>query len=223
MWSPPHGLEYLRTETDRSPWRPLPARRPSCCKVETDTEASLTDEQNQEIQPDQPHELPQSRHRSSWVATAVVVFAVLVCASAYLWLNYGDQVRSTVLAEAPTAPPVVASGQEAVSRSDFETFKRKTADSLQSAIADLDTQKADLKRLSGQVAALVSKVEASQSEPATAPAQAPVLTTIPALHAAPPRPAVASQRNRPSAPPKASGPISIGGAPLPLVPHQQDQ
>jgi hypothetical protein len=183
----------------------------------------LTDEQNQEIQPDQRHELPQLRHRSSWVAAAVVVFAVLGCASAYLWFSYGDQVRSTVLAEAPTAPPVVASGQEAVSRSDFETFKRQMADSLQSAIADLDTQKADIKRLSGQVAALASKMEASQSEPVTAPVQAPVLTTIPAMHVAPPRPAIVSQRNRPSAPPKASGPISVGGAPLPLGPHQQDQ
>lgn len=161
------------------------------------------------------HQLRQAlrkRRRSSSrvaVAIAVAVFAVIAGASAYLWFDYRDQVRSMVFGAPPAAAPLVASGEESISRADFETLKRQTADSLQSAIEDLDAQKANLKNLSDQVSALVARVDAL---PTAAPATAPVQTgAIPA----PPvvRPPLAQRRKPPA--PKTSGPISIGGAPLP--------
>jgi hypothetical protein len=114
------------------------------------------------------------------------------------------------------AAPFVASGEEPITRVDFETLKRQTAASLQSAIEDLDAQKADLKNLSDQVSALVAKVDALGS---TAPATAPVQTdAIPAPPAVQAPSAFVAQRRKPPAP-KPSGPISMGGAPLPPASH----
>jgi hypothetical protein len=156
----------------------------------------------------------QRRRRSPIVPIAVVVFAVIASGAAYLWLSYGDQVRSGVFA-APPAGPVIASGEESVSRADFETFKRQAAESLQSTIEGLDAQKADLNRLADQVAALSAKFDALQGAMSSIPAHAPIAPT--ATPVVPPRPAAVAQRRKPPAP-KPTGPISVGGAPLPPPP-----
>jgi phage shock protein A len=157
----------------------------------------------------------QRRRRSPVVPIAVVVFAVIASGAAYLWLSYGDQVRSGVFA-APPAGPVIASGEESVSRADFETFKRQAAESLQSTIEGLDAQKADLKKLADQVAALSAKVHALQSGTSAKPAQ--TSSVVPAATPVIPlRPATVAQRRKLPAP-KPTGPISIGGAPLPPAP-----
>jgi hypothetical protein len=156
----------------------------------------------------------QRRRRSPVVPIAVVMFAVIASGAAYLWLSYDDQVRSEVLA-APPGGPVIASGEESVSRADFDTFKRQAAESLQSTIEGPDAQKADLKRLSDQVAALSANVDALQSATSSMPAQAPIVPAATSI--VPSRPAVMAQHKRPSVP-KPSGPISIGGAPLPPAP-----
>jgi phage shock protein A len=156
----------------------------------------------------------QRRRRSPIVPIAVVVFAVIASGAAYLWLNYGDQLRSGVFA-APPGGPVIASGEGSVSRTDFETFKRQAAESLQSTIEGLDAQKADLNRLADQVAVLSAKVDALQSATSSMPAQTSVAPAVTPF--VPPRPATVAQRRRPPAP-KPTGPISIGGAPLPPAP-----
>jgi hypothetical protein len=158
--------------------------------------------------------LAMQRRRRSPVVPIVVVFAVIASGAAYLWLNYGDQIRSGVSA-APSGGPVIASGAESVSRADFETFKRQAAESLQSTIEGLDAQKAEMKRLSDQVAALSAKFDAPQGTMSSIPAQAPVAPT--ATPVVPPRPAAVAERRKPPAP-KPTGPISVGGAPLPSPP-----
>jgi hypothetical protein len=152
------------------------------------------------------------RRRSPIVPIALVVFAISV-ACACLWANYGDELR-TVFAMPPAIGLAEASGEQPVSRADFDTFQRQTTDSLQSTAENLEAQKADLKRLSDQVADLGAKVDALRSAPATAPASPPIRNSIPAQPVIPPRSAAIAQRRKPQVP-KPTGPISVGGAPLP--------
>jgi uncharacterized coiled-coil protein SlyX len=144
---------------------------------------------------------------------ALVVFAISASACAYLWVNYGDQVR-TVFATPPATGPTEAGGEQTVSRADFDAFQRQTTDSLQSAVENLKAQKADLKKLSDQVADLMAKVDALRSAPPIAPTPPPIRNSIPAPPVVLPPPAAIAQRRKPHIP-KPTGPISVGGAPLP--------
>jgi hypothetical protein len=133
-----------------------------------------------------------------------------VCA--YLWVNFGDQVRTAVFGIPPaTGSTVTASAEQPVSRADFEAFERPTLDTLQSITARLDAQQADLKRLADQVAGLSAKVETLQGATSALPAQTAV---APVAEPVPPRPPTVAQRRKPAAPTMPSGPISTGGAPL---------
>lgn len=179
---------------------------------------SVTDDLNLEFE--RERRLVAPRRGSSGIVVGIILFAFGATGAAYLSLRYGDQVRSAVFAEAPVGVPVVARGEDVVSRADFEAFKQPTIDALQSAIASLDVQKEDLKRLSDQLATLASRMDASQSAAAPAPAVPPTeAVTTPAAPVLPPRSLAIAQRKKPSAP-KTSGPISVGGAPLPGSPDR---
>lgn len=155
----------------------------------------------------------QRRRRRPMVPIVVIMFGIIASACAYLWVNYGDQVRTAVFATSPATASKVASDQEPVSRPDFDAFERQTADSLQSAAENLEAQKADLKRLADEVAALSAKVDALQSATSSISAQTSVAPAVP------PRPATIVPRRKPPAS-KSTGPISVGGAPLPASSNQ---
>jgi hypothetical protein len=90
--------------------------------------ATVTDELDQRVR-----EAPQRRRRSRIVPIALIVFAVGASACAYLWVNYGDQVRTAVFATPSTTGSTVAvDGEQPVSRPDFDSFERQTADSIHS-------------------------------------------------------------------------------------------
>jgi hypothetical protein len=160
----------------------------------------------------------QRRRRSRIVPIALIVFAISAVGCAYLWVTYGDQLRTAVFATPPaTGSAVAASGEQPVSRADFDSFERQTAGSFQSAVESLEAQKADLKKLSDQVADLAAKVDALRNVAAPTPASASSQNSIsPQQPVASPRSAVAP-RKKPQGP-KSPGPISVGGAPLPPTP-----
>ena len=143
------------------------------------------------------------------VLISVGVLAVIAGAFAYVWLNDDGLVQAISSAAQPAAGPVVASDEETVNLRDFQSFQRQTSDSLQSVAQGIAAQKADLNRLSDQVSALSAKIDALQS--AAAPPQPAV----------PPQPPVTAARKKPPAP-KTTGPISVGGAPLPPTPPDND-
>lgn len=175
-------------------------------------EAIVTDELDQQVRKALQHQ----RRRPRATPIALIVFAVGASACAYLWVNYADRVRA-VLAEAPaTSSTDAASGEKFVSRVDFESLQRQTADSIHSATTNLEAQKVDLEKLSGQVADLVAKVNGLRNAAATAPASRPIQNSSSAPPAGRPRPAVIAERKKPQAP--KAGPISVGGAPLPPAP-----
>ena len=168
----------------------------------------MTDELDQQVR-----DALQRRRRSRIVPIALIMCAVGGSACAYLWVNYGDQVRTAVFGiPRDTDSPVAARAEQPVSRADFEAFERPTLDTLHSITAHLDAQQADLRRLADQVAALSAKVEKLQAATSALPAQTAV---APVAAPVPPRPPTVAQRSKPAAPTTPSGPISTGGAPLP--------
>jgi hypothetical protein len=168
----------------------------------------VTDELDQQVR-----DALQRRRRSRIVPIALILCAVGGSACAYLWVNFGDQIRTAVFGiPSATGSPVAASAEQPVSRADFEAFERLTLDALHSIIARLDAQQADLKRLADQVTGLSARVETAQGATSSIPAQTPV---APVATPAPPRPPTIAQRRKPAAPTKPTGPISTGGAPLP--------
>jgi hypothetical protein len=157
------------------------------------------------------------RQRSRISPIAIIVFAICAGASAYPWINHGDQIRTAIFATPQATGWAAASGEQSVSRADFATFQRQTADSLQPATENLEAQKVDLKKLSDQMTDLVAKVDALRNAEATAPISPPVKNSISAQPVVPPRPAALAQGRKPQAP-RSTGSISVGGAPLPITP-----
>jgi hypothetical protein len=155
----------------------------------------------------------QRRRRSRTVPIFLIICAVGGSACAYLWVNFGDQIRTAVFGvPSATGSTVAASGEKPVSRGDFEAFERPILDTLHSITERLDAQQADLKRLADQVAGLSAKVE---TVPATTSALPAPTAVAPVAAPVPPRPHTVAQRRKPAAPRTTSGPISTGGAPLP--------
>jgi hypothetical protein len=150
------------------------------------------------------------RRRSRIVPVALILFAISASACAYLWVTYGDQLRTTVFATPPaTGSAAATSGDPPVSRADFDSFKRETTDSVQSMLNSLEAQKAELKRLSDQAVDLQAKVDALRNAAATASTSAPIQNS----NVVPPRSAAIAPRKKPQGP-KSAGSISVGGAPL---------
>lgn len=161
----------------------------------------MADELDYEIYPDRKPS--RRRGRASRVLWIVAALAVVVAASAYGWLNYGQLVQPASSSPNPVAAVVVRNAEETVALRDFQSFQQQTAQSLQSINQGIAAQKADLTRLSDQLSALAARLDALQT--AAAPAAPPVAAA---------RPAVSAPRKRlPSA--SRAGPISVGGAPLP--------
>jgi hypothetical protein len=147
---------------------------------------------------------------------SAVLLAAIAAAVGYFWLNYNNRIRSASFAGQPAVAPVAASGEETVLLKDFHSFQQQAADSLRSAAQDIAAQKTDLKSLSDQVSALSAKIDAMQSaEQPTGSASAPVDVRSGSQQLAVPARtfAVGARKRLPA--PKASGPISVGGAALP--------
>jgi len=166
------------------------------------------DHQPNELEPPVQRILGPPRSRKGG---AFAIFALLVIASAaaaYAWVNYDGIVQDVFSAARPaTARPV--DDKEKASLEEFQAFQKQTADSLQSVNANSVAQKAALQRLSEQVSALATRLDAMQSAAPTAPPQQ-------AGSARPPAPGPSAARKKPSAP--KAGPISVGGSPLPPNP-----
>jgi hypothetical protein len=157
----------------------------------------------------QVREALKRRRGSSRVLLYVCILAAIGGTSGYLWLNY-DSLAS--------AAPEVDGSDTGVTQKDFEAFRRKMADSLRSTIEDMDAQKANLKKLSDQVTALAAKIDALQSSaPATGSLSAPAELLPGSQPVTAARSPVIAARKKPPAP-KTTGPISVGGAPLPPPP-----
>ncbi len=100
-----------------------------------------------------------------------------------------------------------------VTQKDIQSFKRQIAESLQFTTENIEAQKADLKKLSDQVAALSMKIDTMQG--VFQSSISAKLEIRPGLQqsAVPVSPAPPAERRKLAAP-KMTGLISVGGAPL---------
>jgi uncharacterized coiled-coil protein SlyX len=164
------------------------------------------DDQPDEFGPIAQPMLGAPRSRKGAILAAIALLAVTGAAAAYGWRNYDDIAQTVFSAARPAAARPVDDKQK-VPLEDFQGFQTQTVDLIKSMNGNLAAQKADLQRLSEQVSALATRLDAMQTPATTAPPQQ-------AVPARPPGPAAA--RKKPSAP--GAGPISVGGAPLPPDP-----
>ena len=148
-------------------------------------------EPEQEPEPEPGLELLERRRsRTIVVVSALVLIGV---ASALVWLAYGDNLQpgSTALPDKP------------VTLNDFQAFQQQITAQMQTAMQLLESQRAEIKRLSDQTAALAAKIDAFGQSALAARAAIP-----PAAPAAP--------KSTKKTAPKPTPGISTGGAPLPL-------
>jgi hypothetical protein len=193
--------------------RSLLTLRRSCSNAETvDRGFTVTDDLDRQVR----QALQRQKRTPGIFLISAVLLAAIAAAVGYFWLNYNNRIRSASFAGQPAVAPVAASGEETVLLKDFHSFQQQAADSLRSAAQDIAAQKTDLKSLSDQVSALSAKIDAMQSaEQPTGSASAPVDVRSGSQQLAVPARtfAVGARKRLPA--PKASGPISVGGAALP--------
>jgi hypothetical protein len=168
----------------------------------------VTDELTHEVYPDQQPTLQRRSKRFSRVLVIVASLVLITAAGIYIGLN-SRLVQAAYSSATPDAAPVV---DETVTRKDFQSFQKETADLLQSAAQGIEAEKADVKILSEQVAALTAKMDALERAAAAVPAQAAV--------AAQPVPVAPRKK---TALIKPAGPISVGGVPLPNASSKDDR
>jgi hypothetical protein len=151
------------------------------------------------------HDIDVGRHplaaRKSYSSVFGIFAALAVIAgvSGLLWLNYDH------LVEASSHTGTVASstaGEDAAAVKEMQAIQQQTADTLLATRQLLESQQAEVRRLSEQVSGLTAKIDQLQLRPAPTPPAPPVVAAT--------RPA---PKKTPA--PKPAGAISLGGAPLP--------
>lgn len=138
------------------------------------------------------------RRSYAGVFGVIAALAVIAGVSGLLWLNYDH------LVEVSSHAPATAGGEDPATLKDLQAIQQQTSEALQATRELLETQQAEMKRLSDQVAGLTQKIDQMQSPAAAVPPPGP-----PVVAAARP-----TAKKKPAVP-RPAGAISVGGAPLP--------
>jgi hypothetical protein len=144
--------------------------------------------------------LEPERRRSPWKPIAIVAaLAVIGLGSAFIWHGYGETFLSFAF-KSDSAAGSTAVAEGPVTLKDFQAFQQQIAAQMQTEMQLLESQQAEMKRLSDQAAALAATIDALKLSSAQAAAPAP-----------PPVTKKSALKQNPAS-------ISTGGAPLPLAP-----
>jgi hypothetical protein len=175
-------------------------------------EASLAHEPDNEIEDELRRHFRSERKRSKAIVVVPVLLLIGI-AAAFLWRYYGDNLEALSSLTSSTASRVGSPElpDKPVGLKDFEAFQQQTGQQIQAATQQLESQQAELKLLSDQTAALTAKIDAL-AQPAPA-APVPVQT--------PPAQPATAQPTKKKPVPKLTPGISVGGAPLPIVPKPE--
>jgi hypothetical protein len=170
----------------------------------------VIDDLDQQVQ-----EALKRRQGSPRTLLYVCILAAVVGISGYAWLNY-ESLTNLAFGDRSASIPATDNDKTGVTLEDFETLKRETTGSLRSLNEAVSAQKAELKDLTDQIAALLAKVDASRiAAPPISAVGAPAEIKQPAPSAS----TLASAARKRVSAPKTTGPISVGGAPLPPAPR----
>lgn len=160
--------------------------------------------------------LPAQRSRWPFVLLFIVILALAGGGGAYAWMNL-DHLMD--FAQGKTSEARTATGDEAV-MTDLLAAQQKTNEDIAALEHRIAEQQQQLREVTDQLADVTAKLGALKG--AAAPPPSPVLlpptpTPPPVLSAQPPPPPPQRAAPRPKQPPRpapATGPISVGGAPL---------
>lgn len=171
---------------------------------------------------DPPLFLPPPRRRWPFALFVAVVLALAGAGAAYAWLNPGLFIPSA----RRDAAEADAGANDSAVMTDLLAAQQKTADDLAAIDRTIADQQEQLKAIVGQLAELSSKIDALKSpapQPPVAPSPFPGPTvarpsaSVPPVAPAPAARVVPKQKKPPRAA-TPTGPISVGGAPLPPTP-----
>jgi uncharacterized coiled-coil protein SlyX len=143
----------------------------------------------------EPLEEPDGKRRVAFIVS-VLVLAIIGSGSAFAWRSYAGAVYPFL---SLGSSPAVATEPEKVGLAEFQAFQQQIAGQIQTSAQVLATQQEDLKRLSEQVAAVSTKMEALQSSIASARAALPTPTA--AKNPTKPKSSAVSTRAVPLPPP----------------------
>lgn len=147
------------------------------------------------------------RERGSGILGVLVALLIIGGAAAAIWWNHDSLVQAS---QSASSMPTNLSAKF-VSRQDFEELKERATEELRSTAASTGALKAEIQRMSEQVAKLTANIETLQlnAQPSVQPVWQPN------------KPALVSPPRRPPSQSRPAGAISVGGAPLPPQPAVQ--
>ena len=173
----------------------------------------------------EPPVLLQKNRGFGWVGL-LAGLVMIAGVSGLLWMNYDRLIAASspksATAEMTEAAP--AEAEPSPTLADFQALQQQTTQAWQSTSQLVESQNAELKRLTDQVAALTARIDQLQQPPVAAAPAARVEPSRPNTAVAAPRPAAVARpaavpntpRKQPAARPSST--ISLGGAPLPGAP-----
>ncbi|MCK1466611.1 putative coiled-coil protein SlyX [Bradyrhizobium sp. GM22.5] len=149
-----------------------------------------------------PPVLQTSSKRLPWVVGFVAIFIGL-CVGGPFYRPHIDRMIEALVAHEVVPMPAL-SPEDKAALSEIRSGQQQVSEEISALNRNIDAQQADLKRMLDQIAALTSRIESLQNIAAHLPADI--------------RPPVAQAASKPATratrPPKAEGPVSVGGAPL---------
>ncbi|WP_247767230.1 hypothetical protein [Bradyrhizobium sp. 172] len=149
-----------------------------------------------------PPVLQTSSKRLPWVVGFVAIFTGL-CVGGPFYRPHIDRMIEALVAHEVVPMPAL-SPEDKATLSEIRSGQQQVSEEISALNRNIDAQQADLKRMLDQIAALTSRIESLQNIAAHLPADI--------------RPPVAQAASKPATratrPPKAEGPVSVGGAPL---------
>jgi hypothetical protein len=160
--------------------------------------------------------LRKRKSRFPRILLIVAMFTVMAAALTYVGLNSESLIRFA-FSRAPSAVGE-ADAEDRVTQIDLKSVQQQLAELMQSRTEEVAAQRDELKHLSDQVAELATKVEAWQSavSPPSVQTAASGLAAVPKASST-----IAPLKKRTAA--KPTGPISLGGAPLPIASAREEQ
>ncbi|KWV54754.1 hypothetical protein AS156_06915 [Bradyrhizobium macuxiense] len=161
---------------------------------------------------DLPSVLQGSSRRVPWGLALMVLLLGLCAAGAYFWRTVAEFVDTATARE--VAPMPGLSSEDRAALSEIQSGQQKASDQIAELNRNFDAQRADLKRLSDQIAALTLRIDALQIPvPSASP---PPVPPSPQAHA------VSRLTKKLVRPAKPAGAVSVGGAPLILGPKTDE-
>jgi len=158
-------------------------------------------------------ELPPILRRSSRRPLCVLVLLVFCLGLGAAGVYFGASIEEVgeVAASREAVAPLALSGQDKAALSEIQSGQREVGDGIAELKLSIDAQRADLKRIADQIAALALRIDLLQKLTLSASSSSSSSSSFAPRS---PAQAVANPAKRMPRSAKPQGPVSVGGVPL---------